>query len=85
MSIDINNLTKQDTGRYVVYTSEHGTAEIGRIKSWNNNFIFVVYKCDNNWNLYEEYTAAATKPDDLTFKYTLEAQKGRFKQLKWKT
>jgi len=27
--------------------------------------VFVVYHCANNWDEYEEYTAARTEPDDL--------------------
>jgi len=42
-----------------------GVSEIGRVKSWNDKFVFVVYKCDEKWDQYENYTGAATKIEDL--------------------
>jgi hypothetical protein len=64
----INNLINSDKGRWVEYKSKGGDkTEKGKIKSWNDNWIFVVYNCANNWDRYEDYTANATKPDDLTF------------------
>ncbi len=65
--MDIQALTKQDIGRYVRYKPSVGSEETGRIKSWNKKWIFVVYKCDNNWNHFRDYTGCATKPEDLTF------------------
>jgi len=67
--IDIKKLTKEDEGKIVVYKTGHGTIEIGILKSWNDFFIFVVYPGNNddkkiNW---QNYTAAATKPEDLTW------------------
>jgi hypothetical protein len=29
----------------------------GRIKSWNEKDIFVVFKCDGNWNRFSDYPA----------------------------
>ena len=65
--IDIKSLTKEDVGKWVVYKSHTDESELGKIKSWNEDFIFVVYKCAGNWNKFEDYTAAATAPKDLTF------------------
>ena len=65
--INIKALTKQDTDRWVIYTSSHGSQEKGRIKSWNNKFIFVVYKCDFQWDRFQDFTACATDPNDLEF------------------
>ena len=64
--IDIKSLTKDDIGKWVKYT-DFSKTEIGKIKSWNDKFIFVVYSCDGNWNKFKNYTAAATSPRDLVF------------------
>jgi hypothetical protein len=63
--VDINLLSNDDVGKWVTYKPEFGEKESGRIKSWNSRFIFVVYKCDNNWDRFEDYTACATNPSDL--------------------
>jgi len=68
--IDIKSLTKDDIGKWVVYKSSKSStdeSEIGKLKSWNESFIFVVYKCNHDWNNFRNYTAAATAPKDLTF------------------
>lgn len=65
--IDLVKLTKGDVGRWVEYTPGHGAKERGRLKSWNEKFIFVVYKCDNEWKRFKDYTGAATWPKDLRF------------------
>ncbi len=65
--IKIEELTDKDRGRWVRYTASHGASEDGKIKSWNDRFVFVVYKCAGNWSLYENYTGQATKPEDLEF------------------
>ena len=54
--ININTLTKNDIGRWVTYTAPHGEQERGRIKSWNDTFIFVVYNCAGEWDNYQNYT-----------------------------
>ena len=65
--IDINKLTEKDRGRWVEYYPSVGNAQIGKIKSWNSNWIFVVYNCANDWKNYANYTAAATSPENLYF------------------
>jgi len=65
--IDISKLTKKDIGRWVLYKSSIGKNELGKLKSWSRNLIFVVYGCAGNWNDYQSYTAAATYPKDLRF------------------
>lgn len=65
--IDIAELTKKDIGRWVVYNPGYGVPEKGRIKDWNPCLIFVVYKCDNQWDKFQGYTAAGTYPKDLEF------------------
>ncbi len=67
MPIAIPELTKADKGRWVEYIGNAGEREKGRIKSWNQNWIFVVYHCDENWDAYENYTAQATPPAQLRF------------------
>lgn len=65
--IDIAELRKKDIGRWVLYTPSHGAMEKGKIKSWSEHFIFVVYHCDGNWDRFADYTAAGTSPKDLRF------------------
>ncbi len=64
--IDIEKLTEWDLGQYVVYITKFNK-DIGRIKSWNDNKIFVVYNCGNEWKEYKKYTASSTNPEDLFF------------------
>jgi hypothetical protein len=59
--IELSKLTAADIGRWVVYLP---TRARGRIKGWNDRFVFVVYRADDNW---EDYTAAATEPEDLVW------------------
>ncbi len=65
--IEMSHLTPNDIGRWVDYTPSHGDVERGRIKSFNDCCVWVVYHCDNNWDCYKDYTAASTRPEDLTF------------------
>ena len=65
--INIPELNNNDVGRWVVYTPDYGDSEKGRIKSWNEKYIFVVYKCDNQWDRFQDFTGCATDPDDLEF------------------
>ena len=65
--INITDLKKEDIGKWVLYTASHGATETGRLKSWNDKFVFVVYKCGNEWNRHKDFTGQATKPEDLRF------------------
>jgi hypothetical protein len=65
--IDILDLKPKDVGRFVDYRNANGKVERGKIKSWNESFIFVVYKSDGEWNHSKYFTAEATIPKDLTF------------------
>ena len=59
--IPINSLEPSDVGRWVVYSACPGHLEYGRIKSWTDRFIYVVYRCpDDQWDRFEDYTAAPT-------------------------
>ena len=62
----IDKLNNRDIGRWVEYAPRFGgSSEVGRIKSWNDEWVFVVYHCDNKWDEFKNYTAAATSPKDL--------------------
>lgn len=67
MSINLKKLKPKDVGRWVEYEGYGFEVEKGRIKSWNDKWIFVVYKCDKNWDRFGDYTAVATSPKTLTF------------------
>jgi len=65
--IKLDELKEEDVGRHVIYIDSTGEKTFGRIKYWNHKWIFVVYKCDNNWNNYQNYTAASTDPNNLVW------------------
>jgi len=70
--ININKLTKKDIGRWVSYGRSHMQDDlgikIGRIKSWDDKYIFVVYECrGGEWDRFKDFTAVATRPESLTF------------------
>ena len=65
--IDIKSLTKDDVGKWVSYSGNFDEVEYGKIKSWNESFVFVVYKCNHDWDNFENYTVAATAPKSLYF------------------
>jgi hypothetical protein len=60
----ISQLDDSDMGKWVHYWPRD---KYGRIKSWNDEWIFVVYKCDKDWDNFQNYTAVATNPKDLQF------------------
>jgi hypothetical protein len=62
----INNLSEDDIGRWVYYKTEYKN-EKGRIKSWNDKYVFVVYTCAGEWDNFQDYTGNATRPEDLYF------------------
>ena len=65
--IDIAQLRKSDIGRWVEYHGSGGEIERGKLKSWNDTYIFVVYKCSGEWKRFKDFTGAATSPRDLKF------------------
>jgi len=65
--IKIKNLTEKDIGRWVIYDDKVRPPEKGRIKSWNDKYIFVVYKCNGEWDRFQDFTGVATNPADLEF------------------
>jgi hypothetical protein len=50
------------TGDWVIYKP---TGEKGRVKSRNDSFIFVVFKCNNEWDRFHAYTGCACREIDL--------------------
>ena len=64
--INISELRKEDVGKWVLY-DDNFKKEKGRIKSWNEEYIFVVYKCDGQWDRFKDYTGCATNSEDLEF------------------
>jgi major membrane immunogen (membrane-anchored lipoprotein) len=64
--IDLADLRKEDIGKWVLY-DDNFKKEKGRIKSWNAEYIFVVYKCDGQWDRFQDFTGCATNPEDLRF------------------
>ena len=82
--IDIRDLTEEDLGRYVIYTDGSEGKQRGRIKDWNDTWIFVVYHCADEWDNYRDYTGCATTPSDLKFEMLKQGEddiKDRFEIL----
>lgn len=65
--IDIAQLRKLDIGRWVEYRGTGGEIERGKLKSWNDEYIFVVYKCGGEWDRFKDFTGVATSPKELSF------------------
>jgi len=65
--IRIEDLTLKDIGKWVVYNDGFRPPEKGRIKGWNNKYIFVVYNCNGAWDRFQDFTGVATRPEDLDF------------------
>lgn len=65
--IDETKLTDEDIGRWVLYEEFVGKKKKGRIKSWTFGCIYVVYKCDGEWDRFQDFTAFATPPSRATF------------------
>ena len=65
--INIEQLTEEDKGRWVIYTDSLGKQEFGRLKSWNSVNCFVVFNCDARWDEYHLFTGQSCNPADLKF------------------
>lgn len=67
----IEDITKEDIGKWAIFTYNHELntktkyIKRGKIKSFNDKFIFVVFYCDDNWHKYYDYTAEACYPENL--------------------
>lgn len=62
-----NKEDKLEAGMKVTYCPEYGNKEQGIIKSIDRKMgiAFVVYKCDNKWDKYEDYTGCSTYLSNL--------------------
>ena len=65
--IRIQDLKPEDRGRWIRYVHLDGFQEEGRIKFWNDKFVFVVFHCAGLWDRFDEFTAEAADPEDLNF------------------
>lgn len=70
--IKIEDLRDEDVGREVRYTTGHGDVEFGRITSWNERFIFVLYHTKISARGLKRVartgsTSESTRPEDLEF------------------
>lgn len=52
-------------GQRVHYAPEFGRKENGIVKEITEHAVFVVYKCDGDWNNYKKYTGANTSSADI--------------------
>ena len=66
--IDIKTLrTPDDIGRWVEYVDGMGNVDHGRLKGWNDKYVFVVFKCDDSWHRFLDYTGQSCDPADVSF------------------
>ena len=65
--IDITKLSTADIGRWVTYSVCRSHCDYGRIKSWNKQFVYVVFRCGNDWDNFADYAAAPTLAEHLEF------------------
>ena len=63
--IDKSKLTHKDVGRWVVY-SDGFKEEIGKLKGWNNDHVFVVFQCGYEWKRFQDFTGSSCQYEDLT-------------------
>src|SRR5260221_12882301 len=49
--IQIKELGPQDVGKWVEYRGGAGESERGRITSWTDKYVRVVYRCDTQWHV----------------------------------
>lgn len=77
----MKDLSKSNIGEWVRYKP---TGEIGRIKQFDNNkrIAWIVYKANNDWKRFENYTAASTKYDDLELLGMIEFSEFMAKRLR---
>jgi hypothetical protein len=64
--IAINSLTSKDIGRWVVYQPDRDCRVRGRLKSWTEDSILVVYGL-THWEDFADLTAMHTDPEKLDF------------------
>jgi predicted ribosome quality control (RQC) complex YloA/Tae2 family protein len=52
-------------GMWVEYCDPNKPVEIGRVKSWNDKIVFVVFHANDDWSHYYNYTGSAVLIEDL--------------------
>jgi hypothetical protein len=80
--IQIKELGPQDVGKWVEYRGGAGETERGRITSWTDKYVRVVYKCDNQWQRFQDFTGCATDPGDSPVRASNTCRLGTILQLK---
>lgn len=65
--IELQSLTKDDIGKFVLFSDGIKPIKRGRLKSWGAVGIFAVFNCNNQWENYQSYTAESCNPEHLTF------------------
>ena len=73
--VDPKKLTERDIGRWVVYDNGFDPPQKGRIKGWNEDTVFVVFKCGGNWRRFMNYTGEGCDPETLYFEEEWEGRK----------
>ena len=65
----INKMFDSDIWRYVYYIDVIKWIEKWRIKRFDNEkqIAYVVFKCNNDWGTYKDYTAEACDYNNLEF------------------
>jgi len=64
--INLNLLSEKDAGRWVLNNNQGNDYYKGRVKDWDDEFIYIVYDCDD-WNNYMDFESVATLPENLEF------------------
>lgn len=70
--INTSQLTPKQVGKWVIYTDGVGETQRGKLKSWNENNVFVVFKCDGQWRRFQDFTGNSCNPRDLHFESKAE-------------
>lgn len=76
MMVNTKELKKGDPVHYVPeHYKKTGNFENGIVKGFaENGGVFVVYNCNGDWDNYENYTAANTRPEDLFLGWAMTTQ-----------
>jgi len=63
--INIKQLTEKDIGRRVKCSTHKGIEDFGKIKTWDDKFIYVIFE---NWVCGKGFISEPVYPQYLTFK-----------------
>ena len=77
MPINKELLRPEDVGRFVKYAPFGNKLEYGRIKSWNDTWVFVVYGIAAMAPDWRNYTAAATEAGHLDWVWPTEHDRAK--------